>query len=580
MTEYTAMQYVDDVLSGRQLACRWVRLACQRHVADLEHGPARGLWFDEDAAKHVINFFQFCRHSKGQWAGQSIHLEPWQQFILWCVFGWMRADEDTGDPVRRFRTAYVEVGRKNGKSTFASGVGLYMLDADGEPGAEVYSAATKKSQAKITFDEASRMVKASPSLRKRIRPVRDNLHILNTAAKFEPLGRDTDSMDGLNVHCAVVDEVHAHKNRETWDLLETATGSRRQPLMVGITTAGFDRNSLCWDLHQYTEKILEGIIADDSFFGIIYTLDLAVTDPEGNVLEAGDDWEQEACWVKANPNLGVSKKWSDLRAKVIKAKEMPSSLNSFLRRELNIWTQAYSRWVNAERWQVCGLAVNADGLAGRSCYGALDLSSTTDITALALVFPPVEVGDAYQALLRFYIPEESMKLRAKRDRVPYDMWVRQGFITSTPGNVIDYAFIMADIDELMQRYDIAEMAYDPWGATQIQTQLSEMHDAGDGEQQWLVQFRQGFASMSPAMKALERLYMAGELAHGNNPVLNWMASNLVVREDPAGNIKPDKAKSTEKIDGMVALAMAIDRAVRQAGADNGSIYDDQDIKEL
>lgn len=563
MTDYTAMQYAQAVTDGTITACKWVRLACQRHLDDLANGHERGLWFDADAAGHIVDFFRFCRHSKGEWAGRVIELEPWQQFMLWVVFGWMCTDEETGEPRRRFRTAYIEVARKNGKSTLASGLGLYMMDADGEPGAEVYSAATKRDQAKITFDEATRMVKSSPSLRKRITAYRDNLHIKNTAAKFQPLGRDTQSMDGLNVHCAIVDEVHAHKDRETWDLLDTATGSRRQPLMVGITTAGFDRNSLCWSLHEYGEKVLERVIVDDSYFAIIYTLD------------EGDDPGDEQAWFKANPNLGVSKKFDDLQRKYSQAVEMPSMLNSFLRRELNIWTQAVSRWINVERWQACGESVSSEGLRGRSCYVALDLSSTTDITACAIVFPPEVPGERYQAMMRFWIPEDGMRIRSKRDRVPYDVWVRQGHITTTPGNVIDYDFILDEIDELMTRYDIAETAYDPWGATQIQTKLAETNDDED----WLVQFRQGFASMSPAMKALERLYMAGELAHGNNPVLTWMASNLVVREDPAGNIKPDKAKSTERIDGMVALAMAIDRAVRKQGAEP-SVYEERGIRVL
>jgi phage terminase large subunit-like protein len=569
------MMYANQVLDGTIVACKWVRLACRRHVDDLAHGHERGIWFDEGAAKHAIDFFRFCRHSKGEWAGQTIHLEPWQQFVAWSVFGWMSADEDTGEAVRRFRTAWVEVARKNGKSTFAAALGLYMLDADGEPGAEIYSAATKKDQAKITFDEASRMVKSSPSLRKRIRPFRDNLHIPGTASKFMPLGRDADSLDGLNTHCAIIDEVHAHRNRETWDVMETSTGSRRQPLMVGITTAGVGIHTLWGNLREYAEKVLDRIIDDDRFFAIIYTLDPAIKDGEGNEIQPGDDWEDERCWIKANPNLGISKKWSTLRDKAAAAKEMPAALNSFLRRELNVSTDAVSRWVSPETWAACGGAVNSDGLAGRTCYIGLDLSQTTDITACVLVFPPVEAGDPYQVLCHFYLPQESMGQRVKRDRVPYDVWVRSGFITTTPGNVIDYDFIVADIDDLMTRYDVAEIAYDPWGATQIQTQLAELRDGDD----WLIQFRQGFASMSPAMKALERLYLAGELAHGNNPVLNWMASNLVVREDPAGNTKPDKAKSTERIDGMVALAMAVDRAVRRQGAEP-SVYEERGIRVL
>lgn len=571
------MSYAESVASGSIVACKWVRLACQRHLDDLVRGQERGLRFDEAAAAHAIDFFQFCRHSKGEWAGQTVTLEPWQQFIVWNVFGWMRPDDESGELVRRFKTAWVEVARKNGKSTFASGIGLYMLDADGEPGAEVYSGATKKDQAKITFDESTRMVKASPSLRKRIRPFRNNLHIPNTACKYEPLGRDTDSMDGLNTHCAIIDEVHAHKSREMWDLLDTSTGSRRQPLLLGITTAGTGSQTLWGNQHEYAEKVLEGIIQDDRFFAIIYTLDPPPKrDEHGNIVEPGDDWDDERCWIKANPNLGVSKKLSDLRDKALKAKEMPASFDSFLRRELNVSTSAVSRWINLQQWEKCGSPVNSDGLLGRTCYMGLDLSSTTDITACILAFPPTCDGDPYQTVMRFYLPRENMHQRVKRDRVPYDVWVRQGFITATPGNVIDYDFILADVDELMTRYDVAEVAYDPWGATQIQTKLAEMRS--DNED-WLVQFRQGFASMSPAMKALERLYMAGQLAHGNNPVLNWMASNLVVRIDPAENVKPDKAKSTERIDGMVALAMAIDRAVRRQGAEP-SVYEERGIRVL
>lgn len=576
MTDYTAMQYAHQVLDGTITACKWVRLACQRHIDDLAHGDQRGLWFDQGAAEHAIDFFQFCRHSKGEWAGRTVELEPWQQFILWNVFGWMQPDDDSGELVRRYKTAWIEVARKNGKSTFASGLGLYMLDADGEPGAEIYSAATNKDQAKITFDEATRMVKSSPSLRKKIRAFRNNLHIPNTAAKFQPLGRDTDTMDGLNTHCAIIDEVHAHKNRETWDLLETSTGSRRQPLMLGITTAGVGTQTLWGNQHEYAEKVLDGIIQDDRYFAIIYTLDPPPKrDEHGSIVEPGDDWEDERCWIKANPNLGVSKKLGDLRDKALKAKEMPASLNSFLRREMNVSTSAVSRWINPERWDKCGTAVNGDGLLGRTCYIGLDLSSTTDVTACVLVFTPAQADDPYQVLCRFYLPQENMENRVRRDRVPYDVWVRQGFVSTTPGNVIDYDFIVADIDELMTRYDIAEVAFDPWGATQIQTKLAELRDDED----WLIQFRQGFASMSPAMKALERLYMAGELAHGNNPVLNWMASNLVVRADPAENIKPDKAKSTERIDGMVALAMAVDRAVRKQGAEP-SVYEERGIRVL
>lgn len=551
--EFTYDRYVQDVLSGKQVACQWVRLACQRHVNDLEHGAERGLHFDRDAANKVIAFCALLKHSKGEWAGHPVLLEPWQQFVLAMIFGWKRADG-----LRRFRTAILEVSRKNGKSTIAAMVGLYMMIMDDEPGAEVYSAATKREQAQISHSEATRMAKSSPAVRKIVRIYKDNIHIPDTASKFVPLGADSDTMDGLNVHCALVDEIHAHKTRDTWDLLETATGSRRQPLMFGISTAGYDRKSLFYSQHEYTAKVLSGSLQDDKWFGIIYSIDKE------------DDWRDEKCWIKANPNLGVSKKWDDMQGKAARAMEMPAAQNAFMRLELDIWTQSETKWIPWEHWSQCDGAVDAEGLKGRICYGGLDLSSTTDISALVLIFPPQGEEDAYQVLCRFFIPDDSIRERTKRDRVPYEAWLRQGFVIGTPGNVIDYDFILAQIDADMQAYDLKEIAFDRWGASRIQTQLMEL-----GGDKFLVQFGQGFASMSPPMKELEKLILSHKLAHGNNPVLNWMADNLVARLDEAGNIKPDKERSIERIDGMVALIMALDRAMRHQ--EEGSIYEKRDM---
>ena len=538
--EFTAEQYVDDVLSGRQVACKWVRLACERHRRDLETGGERGLWFDETAGQMVIAFFSLLKHSKGEWAGRPVILEPWQQFIMWSLFGWKR-----DDGTRRFRTSMQEVARKNGKTTMAAGVGLYLLVADGEPGAEVYSAATKRDQARLSHSEATRMAKSSPGIKREVRIYKDNIHIPDTASKFEPLGADTDGMDGLNLHGALVDELHAHKSRKMWDLLETATGSRRQPMMFGISTSGFDRQSLFFTQNEYTKKVLQGVVEDDSWFGIIYTID------------EGDDWEDETVWVKANPNLGVCKKWDDMRRLAMRAKEMPTALNAFKRLHLDIWTHAETKWVNLEHWQACGTAVAELGLRGRTCYGGLDLSSTTDLTSFVIVFPPQAEGDDYQVLCRFFIPADSMVERVRRDRVPYDVWVSQGFITATPGNVVDYDFILHQISEDRETFDLQQIAFDRWGAAHIQSQLMKM-----GGDEFMVAFGQGFASMSAPMKELEKMVLGHTLAHGNNPVLTWMADNLVAREDPAGNIKPDKEKSTERIDGMVGLIMALDRATR------------------
>jgi len=555
MIEMTAERYVEDVLAGRQVACKWVKLACERHRRDLDNGSERGLWFDAKAAQVVIAFFSLLKHSKGEWAGRPVTLEPWQQFVLASIFGWKRADG-----TRRFRTAILEVARKNGKTTMAAGVGLYLLVADGEPGAEVYSAATKRDQARLSHGEATRMVKASPQLRREVRIFKDNIHIVDTASKFEPLGADADTMDGLNVHGAIIDEIHAHKSRDTWDLLETATGARRQPLMFGISTSGFDRQSLFFSQHEYTEKVLQGVVEDDSWFGIAYTID------------EGDDWQDEKNWEKANPNLGVAKKWDDMRRKAARAREMPSAQNAFMRLELDIWTHSETKWVNLEHWRACGKAVDEHGLRGRTCYGGLDLSSNTDTSALVLVFPPQTEDDDYVVLCRFWIPEESMHERVRRDRVPYDVWVRQGFVTATPGNVIDYDWILDQIYEDASTFDVKELAFDRWGATKIQTELMELF----GEE-FLVGFGQGFLGMSAPMKELEKLILGHQMAHGNNPVLTWMADNLVAREDPAGNIKPDKEKSTEKIDGMVALIMALDRATRHEGP-RRSVYEDRGLE--
>ncbi|MCC6147415.1 MAG: terminase large subunit [Anaerolineaceae bacterium] len=554
--EAIVSQYISDVLDGTIPACRWTKLACQRQLDDLKYGHKRGLYFYPDAAQLAVDFFGLLKQSKGEWAGQPLKLEPWETFIVWVLFGWMNEDGS-----RRFRFAYLEVARKNGKSTLAAGIGLLLLVADGEPGAEVYTAATKRDQARITHSEATRMVKASPALRKRIRIVKDNLHIEGTASKFEPLGRDSDSMDGLNIHGAIIDELHAHKNRDMVDVLETAKSARRQPMQFEITTAGYDRQSICYEHHEYTQKVLEGAIdgGDDTWFGIIFTID------------EGDSWEEESTWIKANPNLTVSKKIEYMRDQMQKAKEMPSQLNAFLRLDLNVWTQAVTKWVPFDHWKACAKSVDAEALRGRRCYGGLDLSSTTDITAFVLVFPPEGGNDDYQVLRRFWIPDEAIHLRSKRDRVPYESWERLGLVMATPGNVIDYDFVFDQIDQDAQAYDLEEIAFDRWGATRI-VQLIE--DRGIT----CVQFGQGFASMSPPMKELENLIRSHKLAHDDDPVLNWMADNLVARSDPAGNIKPDKEKSREKIDGMVALIMALDRALRHD--DDGSVYEERGILTL
>lgn len=556
MSNLTATQYIDDVLSGRQTVCKWVRLAVERHVRDLETGHRRGLHFDETAAKKAIAFFSLLKHSKGEWARQTIILEPWQQFHLWCLFGWRRADG-----TRRFRTSYLEVARKNGKSTMAAGVGLYLLVADDEPGAEIYTGATKRDQARIIHAEAVRMVKQSPTLRNSLTLYKDNIHDTKAFSKFEPLGKDSKTMDGLNVHAGIIDELHAHPDGDLWDVLETATGSRRQPLMYAITTAGNNPTSVCFQFHDYTEKVLSGVVDDDAFFGTIYSLDI---DPETNKTE---DWEDETVWVKANPNLEISKKIADMQDQAHRAKEMPARLNSFLQKHLNLWVSGAVKWISMDAWNGCNQPL--PDLIGRPCYAGLDLSSTIDITALVLVFPPLYELEPYWLLPFFWVPEERIWERSKRDRVPYEAWRDQGYITPTPGNVVDYDFVIATIKEQGDIYDLQEIAFDRWGAFQISQKL-------DNDGFTMIPFGQGYASMSAPSKEFEQLIASAGLAHGGHPVLRWMADNVVVREDPAGNKKPDKAKSREKIDGIVASIMGLDRAIRNEGTTRDSVYEERE----
>ena len=524
--------YINGVLGGTLTVSKYVRLAVERHVRDLKEGPDRGLYFDEPAAVRACQFFEeYLIHSKGEWAGQPFILAPWQAFILWCLFGWKNEDG-----TRRFQLAYNELARKNGKSTMAAGVGLYLLIADDEPGAEVYTAATKRDQAKIVHNEAIRMVKRSPHLRKYCKTFRNNINCERLDSKYEPLGANKDTLDGLNVHGAIIDELHAHKKRDVFDLIVTGTASRRQPLVFVITTAGYNEESICREQHDYVEMILEGVIEDDTHFAFIATID------------EDDDWQDEEAWYKANPNLGVSVKLKGLREDAKKAARLPSFENTFKRLRLCIWTEQAERWLSLDTWDAGAGKLKLKTLQGRECYAGLDLSSKLDLTAFVLFFP-----DSGKVLPFFWLPGDDMKERVDRDKVPYDVWIKRGYIQETPGNVIDYDAIRKKINRLGKLYDIKEIAFDTWSATQVSLQL-------DGDGFTMVPFVQGYKSMSPACKELEKLVVSKKLIHGGNPVMRFMARSVVIDRDSADNIKINKAKSNTRVDGLVALAMAIGRA--------------------
>ncbi|MGE5553307.1 MAG: terminase large subunit [Betaproteobacteria bacterium] len=514
-------------------------------------------WFDEAAADRAVEFFErFLRHVKGKWAGCRFELQDWQRDdIIRPLFGWKRKDG-----TRRYRVAYIEIPRKNGKSTLSAGIALYLLFADGEPGAEVYSAAADRDQAAIVFETAKAMVEASPALRKRSEIYKRAIVVPTTGSSYKVLSADAPTKHGLNAHGIIFDELHAQPNRELWDVLTTSTGAREQPLVVAITTAGYDRNSICWEQHEYAEKVLKGVIDDPSFFAYIAAAD------------EKDDWRDPATWKKANPGLGVTVKLDYLEQEARRAAEVPAYQNTFRRLHLNQWTQQAERWLDIAAWDATAGEVDPDELIGRPCYGGLDLASTTDIAAFELVFPPTEEDPDFRVLSYFWVPKDNIRDRVTRDRVPYDVWAKQGLIEATEGSVIHYGAIRQKIENLAAIYPIKEIAFDRWGATQLS---QELDDAGFT----VVPFGQGFSSMSAPTKELLNLVMAKRLHHGGNPVLRWMADNMVVKQDPAGNVKPDKSKSTQKIDGIVALIMALDRAIRNS-QDQRSVYEERGFATL
>ncbi|MDP3911918.1 MAG: terminase large subunit [Gemmatimonadales bacterium] len=529
-----------------------------------EAPPGDGLyWFDEAAADRAVRFFEkYLKHWKGEFAGRSLIPEPWERDIIRNVWGWKRR----ADGLRRYRKVYIEVPRKNGKSTLAGGLALLLLLADGEAGAEVYLAASDRSQAGIVFADASAMVEASPELRGRCELYKNTIVAPKTASKCVVLSKVASGKHGYNAHGLVIDELHAQPNRDLVDVLTTSMGARRQPLAIFVTTAGHDRRSICWEYHEYACKVRDGVIPDDAFYPVIYAAD------------KDDDWTDPAVWAKANPSLGVAVKREYIAAECARAKEVPAYENTFRQLHLNQWTEQATRWLSLAAWDASALGpdgqpvpVIEEALRGRECWSGLDLSSTLDVTALVHVFP--EPDGSWIVLPRFWIPLDQMRARVRRDRVPYDVWTRQGLITATDGNVIDYQFIRHQIVQDSKAFRIQELAYDPWNA---QALVRELVDDGLP----MVEFRQGFVSMSGPTKDLMTQTLARRIRHGANPVLRWMASNLVVRKDPAGNLKPDKEKSAEKIDGMVALTMGLDRAQKKqigSGKQGPSVYETRGV---
>lgn len=487
-------------------------------------------------ADRVIDWIErYTCHTKGEWAGRPFLLGDWQKEIIRGIFG--PADRHG---VRHVRTALIGVPRKNGKSTLGAALALYLLIGDQEPGAEVYSVAADREQARIVFGIACEMVSAGP-LAKYAIPRRNWIEVPKTKSIYRVMSADAPTKHGLNPHGIIFDELHAQPNRELWDVLTSGQGARRQPLTLAITTAGFDRESICFEQYDYGRKVAARIVDDRSFFFRWWGA-------------ADDDaWDDPAVWAGANPNFGVTPTLSFLESEVRKAKHQPARQNAVRRLYLNQWTSASDRWMDLAAWDATAGLVVEDQLAGRACFGGLDLANTTDVAALAWDFPDGAGG--HDAIWRFFIAAEQLTDLDKRTAGLASAWARDGRLCVNDGNVIDYAAIMAQIDRDAQRFDVKALAFDRWGSPVF---VQALADRG----MTVASMGQGFASMSPPTKELERLVLERRYRHGGNPVMRWMVDNVVVRTDPAGNVKPDKQRSSEKIDGVVAGIMALDAATR------------------
>lgn len=500
--------------------------------------------FDERAAQRACDFFpRFLRHSIGDDAGKPFALEEWQLRLVRLVFGWKWRTTAK----RVIRRVYLFVARKNGKSTFVAGLAWLMLVGDGEHGAQVYSAAADREQASIVFDEAVRMRDYSPALTRVTEAYKTAIVCSKLSAAYKVLAKPPsgEAKHGFNPHAVLFDELHAQPNRDLYDALHTAVGARSQPLEVYPTTAGYDRHSICYEVHKEALQILDGSRDDPSFLPVLFCAD------------DDDDWQDPRAWAKANPSIGVAVKLAFLRQMAREAAGMPARQNTFRRLHLNQWTEQVTRWIPPEQWDACTGAIAwrdmEAGMAGRRAILALDLSTTTDLTARVLLFEPTGESDVWHLAFRFFVPKETLRRRSAEDGVPYDLWADDGAITPTEGNRVDYKAVVADTIDCGRRFTIAEVGIDPWNSSAVATDLQ---DAGVK----VVEVSQTIANLSAPTKLLETLVYDRKIAHGGHPVMAWMMRNVALRTDHAENIKPDKDKSGDRIDGVVATIVALARA--------------------
>ncbi|MDR2173652.1 MAG: terminase large subunit [Burkholderiales bacterium] len=550
--------YARRVVAGDIPACRLHRLACERQLRDLKRA-GRG-WtyrFDDGAANRICQFIELLPHIKGEWARPQfidgamqypkIKLEDWQCFVLCVVFGWV--NNETGR--RRFTRVYEEVPRKNAKSTKVAGIGLYMMTADGEPGAECYSVATTGEQSRIVWGDAAKMAEREPEFRAMfcVDIHAHDVSVPGTASIFRPLNAEGSTLDGLNIHFGAIDEFHAHKRRNLFDVIDSATGARSQPLIWMVTTAGSDRSGICYEQRTHLVKILDGVVEDETFFGLICSID------------DGDDWSDPAIWAKANPNYGVSVLAEDMEQACRKAMSMPSAVNNFLTKRLNVWVNADSAWMDMKAWEACAdRTLTVDQVEHLPCWMALDLASKVDIAAKVKLFVDHE-NNRYYLFADYYLPERAVENSANSQ---YQGWRRSGLLRATEGEITDFDVIEQDIIADCGRFDVREVPYDPFQATQLATHMIENHVP-------MVEMRPTVLNFSEPMKQLEALVLSGKLVHDGNPITTWMISNVVAHLDAKDNIYPRKERPENKIDGVVATIMALGRVYQERGASKQEI---------
>ena len=538
LNRYT--RYMDDVLSGRQIACKWVRLACERQKHDLERAKKADFpyYFDEGRADIVLKFLTAFRHVSGEWAGQRFEPADFQCFRFAVLFGWRHKETKQ----RRFRRAYLEVARKQGKSFEAALVQLIGLILDKEARAEIFSAATTRDQAKIVFETAQDIVRRfcadEPNAGRTLKVMAQAVVNELTGGKIAALSSDAQKLDGHSPHIAVIDEYHEHPTNKVLKVMETGMGARSQPLSFIITTAGFNIEGPCFRLRKTAQQILEGQKADDTFFAMLYTLD------------EDDNWQDEKNWIKSNPNIGITPSWEFMRAEYTKAiNEGHEAEVQFKTKNLNVWVSASATWIQDELWMACP---EMPDLEYRPAYGGLDLAEKYDFTAFCACFPPSSPGGVYAFRWWFWVAENAAKTMTTRG-VNIEQWARDGWVTITPGDALDLERVLEDIAAIGKGINLRSIARDPWGSV---TNTLKMQELGFN----ITDCRQGFRTLSPPTKDFQSLVGLKRLAHGGNPVIRWMLSNVELERDAAGNVKPTRKRKENKIDGIVAAIMALGEA--------------------